>query len=56
MSIFQKIKELPPIRKIRDLTPAQKKTIWENVRMVLILLAMSAPFIFLVVMCISYFV
>lgn len=56
MSVFQKIKQLPLVQKIKNLTPAQKKTIWENVRMVLILLAMSAPFIFLVVMCISYFV
>ena len=47
MNVFEKMK---------NLTPAQKKDIWENVRMALILLCMSAPFIFLIVMCISYFV
>ncbi|MBR0236397.1 MAG: hypothetical protein IJQ37_08090 [Clostridia bacterium] len=40
----------------KKLTPAQKKEIWENVRMGIILLCMSAPFIFLIIMCISYFV
>lgn len=43
-------------RKKEKMTPAQKKEIWENVRMVLILAAMAAPFIFLVIMCLSYFV
>ena len=43
-------------QKKEKMTPAQKKEIWENVRMVLILVCMAAPFIFLVIMCLSYFV
>ena len=48
--------EMKLSEKMKNLTPAQKKNIWENIRMVLILLCMAAPFIFLVIMCISYFV
>lgn len=43
-------------QKKEKMSPAQKKEIWENVRMVLILMCMAAPFIFLVIMCLSYFV
>ncbi|MBQ0125851.1 MAG: hypothetical protein KBS59_05960 [Clostridiales bacterium] len=44
------------VRKWKDITPAEKKNAWENIRMILILLCLAAPFIFLVVMCLSYFV
>ena len=43
-------------QKKEKLTPAQKKEIWENVRMILILTCMAAPFIFLIVMCLRYFI
>ena len=43
------------VEKASKLTPAQKKELWENIRMILILVCMAIPFIFLVAMCISYF-
>lgn len=51
MKLIEKVKSF-----FKDMSSAKKHEIWENVRMVLILLCFAAPFIFLIVMCLSYFV
>lgn len=51
MKLVEKVKSF-----FKDMTPAKKRDIWENVRMVLILMCLAAPLVFLIVMCLSYFV
>lgn len=47
---FKKISD-----KIKSIPAAKRKNFWENVRMIIILMFMAAPFIFLIVMIMSYF-
>jgi|GEM_PF-1385565 len=59
MAVKEKIKNFAPIKKISDkinsIPAAKRKDIWENIRMIIILVFMAAPFIFLIVMIMSYF-
>ncbi|MBO4354124.1 MAG: hypothetical protein J5860_04190 [Clostridia bacterium] len=59
MALKEKIKNIGFVKKISEkiqsIDPAKRKEVWENVRMVLILMCMAAPFIFLIVMILGYF-
>ena len=59
MALKEKIKNIGFVKKVSDkiksTDPAKRKEIWENVRMILILMFMAAPFVFLIVMILGYF-